>query len=284
MNKQNIYAILTILLIPVGLFLISIKMTVETKQPQHTPVQIVTDNVAYQQIAQAVSDKSSHVSLLSGKLTSEREKTLFKHAEVVIVDDHQNQLLTQRRNLKLNSKVLVASDVVKDQSQSNYWLSPEITLKTISRLSDLLSDFDPRNRDMYIKNSQKLAAETQELTQGISDLKAQKNVRYVATNNAQQVFMDQLNYTTAVTNLEASSDDKFKKTISEIQNKQVRFVLTASQDQSTRDQYLVKQAKDAKIPVITVNQVLPSDQKIWHWQLVLVRQLQAVFKSEESGK
>lgn len=284
MNKQNIYAILTILLIPVGLFLISIKMTVETKQPQHTPVQIVTDNVAYQQIAQAVSDKSSHVSLLSGKLTSEREKTLFKHAEVVIVDDHQNQLLTQRRNLKLNSKVLVASDVVKDQSQSNYWLSPEITLKTISRLSDLLSDFDPRNRDMYIKNSQKLAAETQELTQGISDLKAQKNVRYVATNNAQQVFMDQLNYTTAVTNLEASSDDKFKKTISEIQNKQVRFVLTASQDQSTRDQFLVKQAKDAKIPVITVNQVLPSDQKIWHWQLVLVRQLQAVFKSEESGK
>lgn len=284
MNKQNIYAILTILLIPVGLFLISIKMTVETKQPQHTPVQIVTDNVAYQQIAQAVSDKSSHVSLLSGKLTSEREKTLFKHAEVVIVDDHQNQLLTQRRNLKLNSKVLVASDVVKDQSQSNYWLSPEITLKTISRLSDLLSDFDPRNRDMYIKNSQKLTAETQELTQGISDLKAQKNVRYVATNNAQQVFMDQLNYTTAVTNLEASSDDKFKKTISEIQNKQVRFVLTASQDQSTRDQYLVKQAKDAKIPVITVNQVLPSDQKIWHWQLVLVRQLQAVFKSEESGK
>lgn len=284
MNKQNIYAILTILLIPVGLFLISIKMTVETKQPQHTPVQIVTDNVAYQQIAQAVSDKSSHVSLLSGKLTSEREKTLFKHAEVVIVDDHQNQLLTQRRNLKLNSKVLVASDVVKDQSQSNYWLSPEITLKTISRLSDLLSDFDPRNRDMYIKNSQKLTAETQELTQGISDLKAQKNVRYVATNNAQQVFMDQLNYTTAVANLEASSDDKFKKTISEIQNKQVRFVLTASQDQSTRDQYLVKQAKDAKIPVITVNQVLPSDQKIWHWQLVLVRQLQAVFKSEESGK
>lgn len=284
MNKQNIYAILTILLIPVGLFLISIKMTVETKQPQHTPVQIVTDNVAYQQIAQAVSDKSSHVSLLSGKLTSEREKTLFKHAEVVIVDDHQNQLLTQRRNLKLNSKVLVASDVVKDQSQSNYWLSPEITLKTISRLSDLLSDFDPRNRDMYIKNSQKLTAETQELTQGISDLKAQKNVRYVATNNAQQVFMDQLNYTTAVANLEASSDDKFKKTISEIQNKQVRFVLTASQDQSTRDQFLVKQAKDAKIPVITVNQVLPSDQKIWHWQLVLVRQLQAVFKSEESGK
>jgi len=193
-------------------------------------------------------------------------------------------MVDQGYDLKLNSKVLVASDVVKDQSQSNYWLSPEITLKTISRLSDLLSDFDPRNRDMYIKNSQKLAAETQELTQGISDLKAQKNVRYVATNNAQQVFMDQLNYTTAVTNLEASSDDKFKKTISEIQNKQVRFVLTASQDQSTRDQYLVKQAKDAKIPVITVNQVLPSDQKIWHWQLVLVRQLQAVFKSEESGK
>ena len=103
MNKQNIYAILTILLIPVGLFLISIKMTVETKQPQHTPVQIVTDNVAYQQIAQAVSEKSSHVSLVSGKLASERDMRLFKHAEVVIVDSHQNQLLTQRRNLKRHS-------------------------------------------------------------------------------------------------------------------------------------------------------------------------------------
>ncbi|CAM3093974.1 metal ABC transporter solute-binding protein, Zn/Mn family [Leuconostoc rapi] len=284
MNKQSIYAILTILLIPVGLFLISIKMTVETKQPQHTPVQIVTDNVAYQQIAQAVSEKSSHVSLVSGKLASERDMRLFKHAEVVIVDSHQNQLLTQRRNLKRHSKVLVASDVVKDQGQTNYWLSPEITLKTITRLSDLLSDFDPRNRDMYIKNSQKLTATTQNLSQGISDLKSQKNVQYVATNNAQQVFMDQLNYATAVPNLESVSDDKFKKTISEIQNKQVAFVLTASQDQSTRDQELVKQAKSAKVPVITVNQVLPADQKIWDWQLVLVKQLQAVFNSEESGK
>lgn len=259
-------------------------MTVETKQPQHTPVQIVTDNVAYQQIAQAVSEKSSHVSLVSGKLASERDMRLFKHAEVVIVDSHQNQLLTQRRNLKRHSKVLVASDVVKDQGQTNYWLSPEITLKTITRLSDLLSDFDPRNRDMYIKNSQKLTATTQNLSQGISDLKSQKNVQYVATNNAQQVFMDQLNYATAVPNLESVSDDKFKKTISEIQNKQVAFVLTASQDQSTRDQELVKQAKSAKVPVITVNQVLPADQKIWDWQLVLVKQLQAVFNSEESGK
>lgn len=284
MNKQHIYAILTILLIPLGVILIAIKMTVATKQPQHEPVQIVTDNVAYQQIAQAISGKSSQISLVSGTLASKGEMGLFKHAEVVVVDSHQNQLLTQRRNLKRHSKILVASDVVNNQNESNYWLSPEISLNTMTRLSDLLSDFDPRNRDMYIKNSQKLTSETQNLAQGISELKSHKNVRYVATNNAQQVFMDQLNYAKEVQNLESVSDDKFKKTMVDIQNKQVAFVLTASQDQSIRDQEVVKQAENANVPVITVNQVLPSDQKIWDWQLVFVRQLQAAFTSSKGGK
>lgn len=69
-----------------------------------------------------------------------------------------------------------------------------------------------------------------------------------------------------------------------IRDKQIRFVLTASQDQSDRDQHLVALAKSANIPVITFNQVLPSNQKVWQWQLTFVEQLQAVFKPVESGK
>lgn len=284
MKKQVLYAILTISLIPIGIFLIGMKMTVATHPTHHVPVQIVTDNVAYQQIAQAVADTSGHVSLLSGSLAQDNEKSIFKNAEILVTDSHQNQLLTQRRNLKLHSKLLVASDVVKNQAYANYWLSPEITLRTIARLSDLLSDLDPRNRNNYMTNSQKLNDQTQALSNGIEALKQEKNVHYIATNNAQQVFMTQLNYISDVSNIETTSDEDFDKLAKRIRDKQVRFVLTASQDQSDRDRHLVALAKNANIPVITFNQVLPSNQKVWQWQLTFVEQLQAVFKPVESGK
>ncbi|MGY3743264.1 metal ABC transporter solute-binding protein, Zn/Mn family [Leuconostoc inhae] len=284
MKKQVFYAILTISLIPIGIFLIGMKMTVTTRPSYHVPVQIVTDNVAYQQIAQAVVTTSGHVSLLSGGLTQNNEKTIFKNAEVLVTDSHQSQLLTQRRNLKLHSKLLVASDVVKNQAYANYWLSPEIILKTIARLSDLLSDLDPRNRNNYINNSQKLTDQTKTLSDGIETLKQEKNVHYIATNNAQQVFMTQLNYTSDISNIESISNEDFDKLTERIHNNKIRFVLTASQDQSDRDRHLVALAKNANIPVITFNQVLPSNQKVWQWQLTLVEQLQAVFKPVESGK
>ncbi|WP_294973793.1 zinc ABC transporter substrate-binding protein [uncultured Leuconostoc sp.] len=284
MKKQVFYAILTISLIPIGIFLIGMKMTVTSRPSDHVPVQIVTDNVAYQQIAQAVVTKNGHVSLFSGNLTQNNEKTIFKNAEVLVTDSHQSQLLTQRRNLKLHSKLLVASDVVKNQTYANYWLSPEIILKTISRLSDLLSDLDPGNRNNYISNSQKLTDQNQALSDGIQALKQEKNVHYIATNNAQQVFMTQLNYTSDIAHIESISNEEFDEIAERIGDKKIRFVLTASQDQSDRDRHLVTLAKNANIPVITFNQVLPSNQKVWQWQLTLVEQLQAVFKPVESGK
>ena len=284
MNKQVFYAILTIALIPIGLFLIVMKMTVAPQPMHHAPVQIVTDNVAYQQIAQAVADTSGQVSLLSGGLTYKNEKSVFRDAEVLVTDSHQNQLLTQRRQLKLHSKILVASDVVKNQENTNYWLSPEITLKTITRLSDLLSDLDPSNRNHYISNSQKLTDQTQALSDGIDALKQEKNVHYVATNNAQQLFMTQLSYTSEMTNVESASNEDFDKLTKKIRNKRVRFLLTASQDQSDRDRQLVALAKNANVPVITFNQVLPAGQKVWQWQLTFVEQLQAVFKPVGSDK
>lgn len=96
--------------------------------------------------------------------------------------------------------------------------------------------------------------------------------------------MTQLNYISDVSNIETTSDEDFDKLAKRIRDKQVRFVLTASQDQSDRDRHLVALAKNANIPVITFNQVLPSNQKVWQWQLTFVEQLQAVFKPVESGK
>jgi len=284
MNKQSLYAILTISLIPIGLFLIGIKMTVETKTPQHTPVQIVTDNVAYQQLAQAIAGKSGHVSLLSGGLTYANEKAIFKKAEVVITDSHQNQLLTQRRKMKLHSKILIASDVIKNQNYVNYWLSPDITVTTITRLSDLLSDLDPSNRNEYINNSQNLLAQTKSLSESIRTLKAKKDVHYIATNNAQQLFMSQLGYKSDISDVESASEIDFKTLEKRFQDKKISFVLTASQDQSQKDQHVVALARAAKIPIITCNQVLPSDQKIWQWQLTFVNQLRYALEPVESDK
>lgn len=274
MNKQTLYAILTIALVPIGILLIFMRMTVEMPQPAHTPVKIVTDNTAYQQIAESLTYKNGHVVVVNGALTTTTDKQNFKAAEVVITDSHQSQLLTQRRKMKLHSKLLIASDVLDNQNYTNYWLSPDVILQTITRLTNLLSDMDPQYRNSYVKNSEKMSQETQLLADKIEVLKTKKNVNYVATNQAQQVFMSQLGYKSVVPNLESLSDDDFNHLEKELKSGKIQFILRASQDQTEHDRRLVKLADNAKIPVITFNQVLPHDQKVWQWQLQLVKQLE----------
>ncbi|WP_367300627.1 metal ABC transporter solute-binding protein, Zn/Mn family [Leuconostoc carnosum] len=274
MNKQTLYAILTIALVPIGILLIFMRMTVEMPQPAHTPVKIVTDNTAYQQIAESLTYKNGHVVVVNGALTTTTDKQNFKAAEVVITDSHQSQLLTQRRKMKLHSKLLIASDVLDNQNYTNYWLSPDVILQTITRLTNLLSDMDPQYRNRYVKNSEKMSQETQLLADKIEVLKTKKNVNYVATNQAQQVFMSQLGYKSVVSNLESLSDDDFNHLEKELKSGKIQFILRASQDQTEHDRRLVKLADNAKIPVITFNQVLPHDQKVWQWQMELVKQLE----------
>ncbi|WLC98232.1 zinc ABC transporter substrate-binding protein [Leuconostoc carnosum] len=274
MNKQTLYAILTIALVPIGILLIFMRMTVEMPRPAHTPVKIVTDNTAYQQIAESLTYKNGHVVVVNGALMTTTDKQNFKAAEVVITDSHQSQLLTQRRKMKLHSKLLIASDVLDNQNYTNYWLSPDVILQTITRLTNLLSDMDPQYRNSYVKNSEKMSQETQLLADKIEVLKTKKNVNYVATNQAQQVFMSQLGYKSVVPNLESLSDDDFNHLEKELKSGKIQFILRASQDQTEHDRRLVKLADNAKIPVITFNQVLPHDQKVWQWQLQLVKQLE----------
>ena len=283
-NKQAFYAILTLLLIPIGICLIVLKMTVPSPAPEHSPVKIVTDRVAYQQIAQAIVGTDGQVTVLTGQLTTKQQRKQFKAAEVLITDNHDSQLLTQRQKLQLHSKILVASDSIKTQTYSHYWLSPQVTVQTISRLSDLLSDLDPQNRDFYIRQSQILLTQTKPLADAIASLQAEKNVQYLATNNAQQVFMAQLGYQTARSDIESANDADFQALGKKMQDHTIRFVLKASQDQSPNDQRLVQLANEYKVPVITFNQVLPADQKIWDWQLTFVTQLQAALKPIEGGK
>lgn len=274
MNKQTLYAILTIALVPIGILLIFMRMTVEMPRPAHTPVKIVTDNTAYQQIAESLTYKNGHVVVVNGALMTTTDKQNFKAAEVVVTDSHKSQLLTQRRKMKLHSKLLIASDVLDNQNYTNYWLSPDVILQTITRLTNLLSDMDPQYRNSYVKNSEKMSQETQLLADKIEVLKTKKNVNYVATNQAQQVFMSQLGYKSVVPNLESLSDDDFNHLEKELKSGKIQFILRASQDQTEHDRRLVKLADNAKIPVITFNQVLPHDQKVWQWQLQLVKQLE----------
>ena len=86
--------------------------------------------------------------------------------------------------------------------------------------------------------------------------------------------MSQLGYKSVVPNLESLSDDDFNHLEKELKSGKIQFILRASQDQTEHDRRLVKLADNAKIPVITFNQVLPHDQKVWQWQLQLVKQLE----------
>ncbi|MCT8389369.1 3-phosphoglycerate kinase [Leuconostoc holzapfelii] len=280
-NKQALYAILTLLLIPIGLCLIIVKLTVPLPTPKHAPVKIVTDYVAYQQIAQDIVGSDGHVQLLSGQLPTRQQRQQFKQAEVVLTDSHDSSLLTQRQKFQLRSKVLIASDGVKPQSATHYWLSPQVTLQSVTRLSDLLSDFDPQNRDFYIKQSQALLDKMKPLADGIAHLQAEKNVQYLATNHAQDLFMTQLGYQTAQADIESATDANFDALAQKMQDHTIRFILNASQDASPNDQRLLQLANDHHIPIITFNQILPTDQKVWDWQLSFVTQLQAALKPTE---
>ena len=273
MSKQAFYAILTLLLIPLGICLIILKMTVPSSGPKHSPVQIVTDRIAYQQLAKAIVADDGRVTVLDGKLTTSQQQKQFKGAEVVLTDNHASPLLTQRQKLHLRSKILVASDSFQGPDANNYWLSPQVILQTISRLSDLLSDLDPQNRDFYIRQSQQLLAQTQPLADGIARLQAEKNVQYLATNHAQQVFMTQLGYQPVQQDLASATTADFDT-----------LVLTASQDQSEQDQRVMQLATQYQVPIITFNQVLPAGEKVWDWQLNFVNQLQAALKPVEGGK
>lgn len=284
MNRQAFYAVLTLLLIPLGICLIILKMTVPSSAPKHSPVQIVTDRVAYQQLAQAIVADDGEVTVLDGKLATPQQKKKFKGAEVVLADNHASPLLTQRQKLHLHSKILVASDSFTGQSANNYWSSPQATLQTISRLSDLLSDLDPQNRDFYIRQSQQLLAQTQPLADGIARLQAEQNVQYLATNHAQQVFMTQLCYQPAQKDLGTATATDFETLTKKMQDHTIRFVLTASQDQSEQDQRVIQLATQYQVPIITFNQVLPAGEKVWDWQLNFVNQLQAALKPVEGGK
>lgn len=135
---------------------------------------------------------------------------------------------------------MIASDVLDNQNYTNYWLSPDVILQTITRLTNLLSDMDPQYRNSYVKNSEKMSQETQLLADKIEVLKTKKNVNYVATNQAQQVFMSQLGYKSVVPNLESLSDDDFNHLEKELKSGKIQFILRASQDQTEHDRRLVK--------------------------------------------
>ncbi|QEA46920.1 3-phosphoglycerate kinase [Leuconostoc lactis] len=284
MNKQAFYAILTFLLIPLGICLIILKMTVPSSGPKHSPVQIATDRIAYQQLAKAIVADDGRVTVLDGKLATPQQLKQFKGTEVVLTDNHASPLLTQRQKLHLRSKILVASDSFQGPDANNYWLSPQVILQTISRLSDLLSDLDPQNRDFYIRQSQQLLAQTQPLADGIARLQAEKNVQYLATNHAQQVFMTQLGYQPVQQDLASATAADFDTLAKKMQDHTIRFVLTASQDQSDHDQRVMQLATQYQVPIITFNQVLPAGEKVWDWQLNFVNQLQAALKPVEGGK
>nr|MWN21545.1 zinc ABC transporter solute-binding protein [Leuconostoc lactis] len=84
-------------------------------------------------------------------------------------------VLTASQDQSEQDQRVMLSDSFQGPDANNYWLSPQVILQTISRLSDLLSDLDPQNRDFYIRQSQQLLAQTQPLADGIARLQAESD-------------------------------------------------------------------------------------------------------------
>ena len=261
MNKQVIYAILTILLIPIGIFLVFVNMAGETSVPDSKPVVIATDNIAYQQIAAAIAGKHGKTELISN-VTDQAQKTKFKKSELIITDTHESQLLTRAKQWGVSARLVIASDYITDgKNYRNVYLSPQTTLNMVTKITDQLSDMDPRNRNSYVANKQSL-------------LKKSKNVTYLATNQSQELMMTQLGYQSASNDVDKLDDDAMTTLEKKISDKKIDFVLTATQDQTNHDKQLIAAAKKDNIPVVTFNQVLPQDTYIWSWQLSQLRLIQ----------
>lgn len=274
MNKQVIYAILTILLIPIGIFLVFANMAGETSVPDSKPVVITTDNIAYQQIAKAIAGKHGKTELISN-VTDTAQKAKFKKSELIITDTHESQLLTRAKQWRLSARLVIASDYITDgKSYRNIYLSPQTTLNMATKITDQLSDMDPRNRNSYVANKQNLLTKTAKLATIFQNLKKNKNVTYLATNQSQELMMTQLGYQSASNDVDKLDDAATRSLEKKMSDKKIDFVLTATQDQTSHDKRLITAAKKDNIPVVTFNQVLPQDTYIWSWQLSQLRLIQ----------
>ncbi|MGQ2285249.1 metal ABC transporter solute-binding protein, Zn/Mn family [Leuconostoc pseudomesenteroides] len=274
MNKQVIYAILTILLIPIGIFLVFVNMAGETSVPDSKPVVIATDNIAYQQIAAAIAGKHGKTELISN-VTDQAQKTKFKKSELIITDTHESQLLTRAKQWGVSARLVIASDYITDgKNYRNVYLSPQTTLNMVTKITDQLSDMDPRNRNSYVVNKQSLLKKTAKLTSVFQNLKKSKNVTYLATNQSQELMMTQLGYQSASNDVDKLDDDAMTALEKKMSDQKIDFVLTATQDQTNHDKQLIAAAKKDNVPVVTFNQVLPQDAYIWSWQLSQLRLIQ----------
>ena len=96
--------------------------------------------------------------------------------------------------------------------------------------------------------------------------------------------MTQLGFQSVQQDLASATAADFDTLAKKMQDHTIRFVLTASQDQSDHDQRVMQLATQYQVPIITFNQVLPAGEKVWDWQLNFVNQLQAALKPVEGGK
>lgn len=275
MNKQSVYAILTIMLIPIGILLVCAKMVGDTTEAQDTAVKITTDNPAYQQIAKAIAGKKGRVSLMSGNLKTAQQKTKFKKSELLLTDDHTSALLTEAQKLHSSPKLVIASDYIHtDSSTQKYYLSPNTTVVMAQQIVNYLSDMDPRNRDIYVENNKQFVEKTSDLTTLYTILKKIKDIRYVATNNSQHLLMTQLGYAAETDDVSKLTDKQMADLESKLADKKIQFIFTTSQDTTENKQKLVTMAKKDDIPVVTFSQFTPDSTKIWTWQLTQLKKIQ----------
>ncbi|MGO0155385.1 metal ABC transporter solute-binding protein, Zn/Mn family [Leuconostoc mesenteroides] len=275
MNKQSVYAILTIMLIPIGILLVCAKMVGDTTETQDTTVQIMTDNPAYQQIAKAIAGQKGRVSLMSGNPRTAQQKTKLKKAELLLTDNHSSVLLTAAEKLHSSPKLVIASDYIHtDSPTQKYYLSPNTTVVMAQQIVNYLSDMDPRNRDTYVKNNKQFVEKTSDLTALYTKLKNIKDIRYVATNKSQNLLMTQLGYTVETDNVSKLTDKQMSDLESKLADKKIQFIFTTAQNFTENEQKLVNMAKKNDVPVVTFSQFTPDSTQIWNWQLMQLKKIQ----------
>lgn len=223
-------------------------------------------------------DKVSVTSIMSSSTadthnfapTSKQVSTMRK-AQVLVSNGAGYDSWADKGQSEDTTLVSVADTVgAMEGDNPHLWFSKDARQAVAKELTEVFSRLQPSSKSYFEKNLKQWQTNEKELESTLSERsKELKNPTYAATEDVAYYLMSDLgftdvtpkNFAQAVTGgdeLTSADTKEFEKVITDGQTK---LLICDSQAKTDADDTLTKDAKEKKIPVVTVTETMPKDQK-----------------------
>ncbi|MDF7626434.1 hypothetical protein PUF88_00770 [Lactobacillaceae bacterium L1_55_11] len=277
MNKQVLYAVLTLALIPIGCALVAWHILAHPATVQSARVRVVSDNWALTSLTTSLAGKRTQIDTFTGPINSGHEQNRLQEAELVLAAGHQDELISKVDQWTLKPKITIASDYQEPAGPNVPWLDPDFTKRLTGALTDDLADVDPHSRDTYLQKRTKV---NQTLAQSIKVKDQIKGVAqgqtYLNLGNRDWTDLGFLGLKKlSQPSPDQWDDDAWNNFNTALSQGQVKFLLI-NQDsaRSANGQLVLAQAAQVGVPTLIWQDYGSGSTSFLNWQLQKLKLIQ----------